>query len=183
MSNKQEIKKAFIAGVSAGNFMANGLAEPKYNSADEYYNAVYNQEDLGPEYDGAGFSEEDRVVDGEYQTKQNKPMSKFCTTANRGVQMRFDNGMVISIQWGTMNYCERRNFNTEIEPEMKQRTVESITAEIAIWDKDGTWFSFGSDTVKGWVDANEVAKWIYLTASAIDLTHLKNMATNWKMIA
>jgi hypothetical protein len=183
MSNKQDIKKAFIAGVSAGNFMATATAEPKYNSADEYYNAVHNQEDPGPEYDSAGYSEEDRIIDGQYQTPQQKPMSKFCTNSNKGFTMRFDNEMVISVQWGTGNYCERRSFSTEIMPEMKQRTVESITAEIAIWDKDGTWFSFGSDTVKGWVDANEVAKWIYLTSSAIDLQHLKNMATNWKMIA
>ncbi len=112
-----------------------------------------------------------------------KPMSKFCTNSNKGFTMRFNNEMVISVQWGTGNYCERRSFTTDIMPEMKLRMVESITAEIAIWDNDGTWFSFGDDTVKGWVDANEVAKWIYLTASAIDLQHLKHMATNWKMIA
>ena len=38
---------------------------------------------------------------------------------------------------------------------------ESNNAEIAIWNKDGKWFNFGSDMVKGWVDVNEVAEWIH----------------------
>jgi hypothetical protein len=37
---------------------------------DTFFNEVdyLNEEDLGPEYDSAGFTEEDRIVDGQYRT-------------------------------------------------------------------------------------------------------------------
>ena len=74
-----------------------------------------------------------------------------------------ENGITISVQFGTSNYCDRRNMATSYRGDMDAATpiVESTTAEIAIWDENGKWFDFGSDTVKGWVDVNEVAEWIY----------------------
>ena len=33
----------------------------------DFMDSVVNAEDPGPEYDGAGFTEEDRVVDGQYK--------------------------------------------------------------------------------------------------------------------
>ena len=48
---------------------------PEYNrelqkSIDNFFNEVdmLNEEDTGPEYDSAGFTEEDRIVDGQYRT-------------------------------------------------------------------------------------------------------------------
>ncbi len=47
--------------------------------------------------------------------------------------------------------------------------VESLDAEIAIWDATGTWFNFGSnedltligaDEVLGYVSTDEVGEWI-----------------------
>lgn len=84
----------------------------------------------------------------------------FRSTQNKGFQMEFKNGITISVQFGTGSYCERRNLTAPIQGEMKMDRVESSTAEIAIWDKDGNWFDFGHDQVKGWVDADEVAFWI-----------------------
>ena len=73
-----------------------------------------------------------------------------------GIRMLFGNGNVISIQFGYGNYCDNRD---ESKPECK-------TAEIAIWNKNGDWFEFdGGDTVKGWCDTDEVAKWINFAAN------------------
>jgi hypothetical protein len=41
---------------------------------------------------------------------------------------------------------------------------ECPDAEIAIWDASGKWYNFGSDTVKGYCSADEVATWIKFTA-------------------
>ena len=106
----------------------------------------------------------------------------FKSTHNRGFQMTFKNGLTISVQFGTGNYCERRQVIAPIQGEMKMSIVESNSAEIAIWNTEQVWFDFGTDQVRGWVTADEVAHWIYLTRSAIHLDHLKNMAIDWKMV-
>ena len=105
-------------------------------------------------------------------------MSKFKTTSNKGFQMTFENGLTISVQWGTMNYCDRKNNDiNEFESELKTKNVESSNAEIAIWHQDSdTWFDFGTDQVKGWCSANEVARWIQSTSVARDLEDLKNIS-------
>ena len=33
----------------------------------------------------------------------------FETTMNKGFMMKFDNGFKISVQWGTGNYCTRKD--------------------------------------------------------------------------
>lgn len=72
-----------------------------------------------------------------------------------GFKMTFENGNTISVQWGSGNYCTDRD--------KSQR--ETLTAEIAIWDKDNRWHNFGNDQVKGWCGADEVAKWIHFAAN------------------
>jgi len=106
----------------------------------------------------------------------------FRANHNRGFQMEFKNGVTISVQFGTGNYCERRNINAPIQSEMKMDRVESNTAEIAIWDKEGTWFNFGHDQVKGWVDVDEVARWITVCSEVVDIDHLRSKAMGWGMI-
>ena len=46
-------------------------------------------------------------------------MSQFISTHNKGFNMTFENGISISVQWGSMNYCERRNYNDDFREEMK----------------------------------------------------------------
>lgn len=108
----------------------------------------------------------------------------FKSTYNRGFQMTFKNGLTISVQFGTGNYCERRNIKTSYRGDMDAATpvIASENAEIAIWNTEQVWFDFGTDQVRGWVTADEVAHWIYLTEAAIHLDHLKNMAIDWKMV-
>jgi len=77
-------------------------------------------------------------------------MSKFTTVQseyNNGFTMTFENGWTISVQFGKANYA---------------RIIDgvSVSAEIAIWDKDGTWYDFGHDQVASYCDTNAVAYWI-----------------------
>jgi hypothetical protein len=106
----------------------------------------------------------------------------FKSTFNRGFQMSFENGLTISVQWGSGNYCDRRNFSDGLKTDLKHDVVNCSNAEIAIWDAEQVWFDFGNDQVKGWCSADEVANWIYLTQEALHLGHLKNMAKNWELV-
>lgn len=85
----------------------------------------------------------------------------FNSFNNKGFQIKFENGWTISVQFGYGNYCENKNHPDGWDFSMKQNVVISGDAEIAMWDKDGNWYDFGSDTVKGWCSPNEVAEWIY----------------------
>ena len=89
----------------------------------------------------------------------------FVATENKGFAMTFENGFGISVQWGTMNYCEKKNLGAEYKDEMKTPRWESRTAEIAIY-KDKKFIDIGDDTVIGWLSPDEVAKIIEGVASA-----------------
>ena len=112
----------------------------------------------------------------------------FKSTRNKGFQMTFKNGITISVQFGFMNYCSRKNeypydsTKLEEQDEMRQHIIESNTAEIAIWDKNGTWFDFGDDTVKGHVDTDEVARWIAVCSDVADMDHLRIKALEFELI-
>lgn len=99
----------------------------------------------------------------------------FKSTSNKGFQLTFENGLTISVQFGTGNYCHRNRI-APVGEEMKQDIIESETAEIAIWDKTGQWYNFGSDEVKGWASPDEVAEWIHLVKEAHDIENLKEIA-------
>jgi hypothetical protein len=86
-------------------------------------------------------------------------MSNFKSTNNKGFQMTFENGWTISVQFGYGNYCSHRNHENQPEG-----IHECPDAEIVIWDASGKWYNFGSDTVKGYCSADEVATWIKFTA-------------------
>jgi hypothetical protein len=106
---------------------------------------------------------------------QEQPTSKFTSAGNKGFTMGFANGLVISVQWGSMNYCERKSLNADPRADLRQEIVQSGTAEIAIWDADGTWFNFG-DLVKGWCTADEVVMWMQMTAEAESIHDLYHIA-------
>jgi hypothetical protein len=109
----------------------------------------------------------------------------FKSTHNRGFQMTFENGITISVQFGTGNYCERRNLQVSYRGDMDAATpiISSSTAEIAIWHKDSdTWFNFGHDQVMGWCDADDAAAWITLCAAATSIEDLRTRALNCGMI-
>ena len=102
-------------------------------------------------------------------------------TKNRGFQLTFDN-LTISVQIGIHNYCERRNTLPELDPELRSDSVKSNNAEIAIWDKEGNWFNFGNDEVKGWVETKEIAKWIDAISKSKDLDDLKILSATFQIV-
>ena len=89
----------------------------------------------------------------------------FVATENKGFGITFQNGFGISVQWGTMNYCEKKNLGADGGEEMKTPRWESRTAEIAIY-KDKKFIDIGDDTVIGWLTPDEVAKVIEIVATA-----------------
>jgi hypothetical protein len=89
----------------------------------------------------------------------------FIATQNKGFRMKFENGFSISVQWGIENYCEKKSFNTDTDPR-KERLWESMSAEIAVFDRGGIIPIGEHDTVIGWLSADEVAKIIEGVASA-----------------
>jgi hypothetical protein len=92
-------------------------------------------------------------------------MSKFNTITGRaGFTMKFANGWTISVQWHDGAYTSREDRGLEgpYRPEYGTE-VSSPDAEIAIWDKNGEWYDFGSDQVQGYCTTDEVAQWIAFT--------------------
>ena len=93
----------------------------------------------------------------------------FIATQNKGFRMTFDNKFTISVQWGTINYCEKKNLMAEHKDEIKEPICESKSAEIAVFDPEGNIVPLEEyDQVKGWLTPDEVAKVITIVAEAIN---------------
>jgi len=91
----------------------------------------------------------------------------FVATENKGFRMKFDNGFSISVQWGTMNYCEKKNLMAEYKAEMKENYIKSTDAEVAVFDSEGGMLAIGDeDSVIGWLGTDDVAKIITIVQSA-----------------
>lgn len=86
----------------------------------------------------------------------------FKSTLNKGFQITFENGWTISVQFGFGNYCSKKQ--SGYKESMESDIWSSDDAEIAIWDKEGNWYNFGNDEVKGFCSADEVAEWIQFTS-------------------
>ena len=87
---------------------------------------------------------------------------KFAITDGKGFQITFDNGILVSVQFGSTNYCENyyKHFLKERRygNEREERFWYSKDAEIAVWD------------------TNANAKWI--TSDILKLAGLRNKNTN-----
>lgn len=110
------------------------------------------------------------------------PTPQFATDYNKGFRMTFANGMTISVQFGSSNYCSRRNFDSRPMNEMKEYIVSSPDAEIAIWDAEGNWFDFGYDQVKGFVTPDEVGAWVKAICASMTLDDLRVIAEKIGMV-
>ena len=89
----------------------------------------------------------------------------FVATRNKGFAMTFENGFGISVQWGTENYCEKKNSTIHPTDPMEHDRWDSLSAEIAIY-KDQKFIDLGDDQVIGWLSADKVAKIIEGVSSA-----------------
>jgi hypothetical protein len=88
----------------------------------------------------------------------------FESNMNKGVNMKFQNGFEVSIQFGQNNYC------TTISQTL-ERTI-STSAEMAIYDHNNKMIevfpSYGgnTDSVEGWLGTDDVARIISIVANA-----------------
>ena len=90
----------------------------------------------------------------------------FETTMNRGFMMKFDNGFKISVQFGPMNYCDKKGSGDWDEP-AKQDHWEATSAEIAVFDGDSRFIDIREDDqIAGWLSTDTVAKVITIVSSA-----------------
>lgn len=96
----------------------------------------------------------------------------FTNCYNQGVQFTFANGLTISIQWGKGNYCENRVSDFRSPFTSPREILQSIDAEIAIWNQNDEWYQFDNEIVKGWVSTDEVAQWIIKVQSAKSLSDI-----------
>lgn len=98
-------------------------------------------------------------------------MSEFTITQGKGFQMMFENGYVISVQWGTMNYCSRKDYGASYDAEKKEDFWGSSTAEIAVWKhketgRTGLLNIVSHDQVIGWLPTDGVLHWMNKVANA-----------------
>jgi hypothetical protein len=94
-------------------------------------------------------------------------MSKFNITWGKGFQMMFENGYVISVQFGTRNYCSRKDYNAPFDAEKKEDLWSSNNAEIAVWKHKGGLLNIvPHDQVIGWLSTDDVLHWMNKVANA-----------------
>ena len=98
------------------------------------------------------------------EEKDNPPERKtFAVNGNKGFQIQFANGVVLSVQFGTYSYCEHYDTrNLPHDAPSKQESWNSKDAEIAMWDKDKEWitqeFEDVGDDVIGYVGIEKFLK-------------------------
>jgi hypothetical protein len=88
----------------------------------------------------------------------------FSIFAKSGFQIRFENGWIVSVQFGAIHYCENRNvsdpsaFEKMFAPELMEYGDELLcaNAEVAAFKGD-EWHTFEDDqNVKGWTTPAEL---------------------------
>ena len=109
----------------------------------------------------------------ERDTKNRK--GEFRITEAKGFHIQFENGVVVSVQFGYGNYCANRdnlkyaNENRTLVNKQGERFYQdtySPNAEVAIWDsldsgykwitKECPYISNKDDDVEGWITPDEI---------------------------
>jgi hypothetical protein len=91
--------------------------------------------------------------------KHPESIDNMSNLIESGFTMIFENGNTISVQFGDFNYSSNKDQGTK---------NKATSAEVAIWNSDGTWYDFGDEVyIKGWCGADEVAKWIAFAAANV----------------
>jgi len=82
--------------------------------------------------------------------------------------MEFENGFGISVQYGTENYCEKKNTTINPTDPMEHTRWDSLSAEIAVFEGEEmiNISTDGVDVVIGWLGTDDVAKIIAIVSSS-----------------
>lgn len=59
-------------------------------------------------------------------------MEGFRITEGKGFHITFDNGVTVSVQFGSSNYCD--NYELPWSGPSAEQEIESSNAEVAVWD-------------------------------------------------
>ena len=92
--------------------------------------------------------------------------SKLSITNGKGFAITCDNGVLVSVQFGTGNYCDAREAGRSLMNGGNPYASAAVSnhqcenAEIAVIFADGKWHNWGYDDVVGYVAADEVARLI-----------------------
>ena len=73
----------------------------------------------------------------------------FRITRNKGFHLAFSNGIILSVQFGTGNYCENRHLDSD---KYRDKEMSSNNCEIGIWNKDGDWITKECKLCSGYDD-------------------------------
>jgi hypothetical protein len=79
---------------------------------------------------------------------------------NSGFHMKFDNAWTVSVQFHAGSYSDARNNNCLTMKNMETR--RSDNAEIAAWNRDGVWYKFPGDKVRGYCSPNEIVEFMHM---------------------
>ena len=83
-----------------------------------------------------------------------------------GFTLKFSNGWTVSVQFGEHNYCDNyENIQSPFEYAAREVGPEALrckNAEVAAWDSNEEWYDFGTNTVKGYLDADEVSDFMHM---------------------
>ena len=74
---------------------------------------------------------------------------------NAGFSITFDNGWTASIQFAKHNCC-----SNQFEEETEQQCQDAEIAALNSNSDTDEWHSFGDDTIRGWVNANEIVDFL-----------------------
>jgi hypothetical protein len=87
----------------------------------------------------------------------------FRSVSNKGFQVTFENGWTVSVQFGSGNYCDARDYSLPFGAEQGKSEHECKSAETAVWGPDGKfvqplWHDQQNDDVQGWQSPADVLK-------------------------
>jgi hypothetical protein len=111
----------------------------------------------------------------------------FTSTQNKGFRIKFENGFSISVQWGTMNYCERKSFTNEAML-LNNPWWKSQDAEIAVFknnneknESDDTMLPIGdNDSVIGWCSPEKVAQIMNIVSTSKNEYEIIKRIKSWE---
>ena len=108
-------------------------------------------------------------------------MFKVSTHGPTGYAITFANGNTLSVQWGPINYCEKRYRHDEYEKSIKSKDdPETYGSELQWWrskncevlafDKDGNEHYFTGERVEGWVTPERLAEiMMWVSTNTLDI--------------
>ena len=97
-------------------------------NVDAFFNEVdmLNEEDTGPEYDSAGFTEEDRIVNGQYRT--------YVETVKRNIDQATEEGLLRDSS--DYNYMQKETFANRMKTD-KEFAAYWADQQAQDWDTFG----------------------------------------------